>query len=368
MWTTNHDVWTVPVTGGAATKLTPNPAADMRPVYSRTASRSSCAPSDAPASRPTAGISTRTIERPERSARCSHRPTCRWTTSSSRPTESTIWFTAAREGTGNLYTVPAAGGTPKLVGSGRSGRRFQPADGFALFAKIVARRTARSVSASGRRRRRVSSPTRMAAGCPRVDLPNPTSLTATGAGGHAGAVLASQAAALRCRRRSIRSSSSFTAGRRAAGRTPGRTRWNPSLWAAQGWVVAAPNPRGSTGFGQKYVDEISQDWCGKAMTDLDAVFDAVSASPTSIARGTGIAGASYGGYAVDWLIGTHESIQGRGDPRRCVQPRVDGARHRGAVVPRVGVRRPAVERHGAAQLRAMLAASVGRPRSGRRRS
>src|SRR5262249_22260057 len=34
-------------------------------------------------------------------------------------------------------------------------------------------------------------------------------------------------------------------------------RWNPSLWAAQGYVVALPNPRGSTGFGQKYVDEIS---------------------------------------------------------------------------------------------------------------
>src|SRR5262249_25456597 len=40
-------------------------------------------------------------------------------------------------------------------------------------------------------------------------------------------------------------------------------RWNPVLWAAQGYVVALPNPRGSTGFGQKYVDEISGDWGGK---------------------------------------------------------------------------------------------------------
>src|SRR5262245_44491202 len=29
-------------------------------------------------------------------------------------------------------------------------------------------------------------------------------------------------------------------------------RWCPELWAAQGYVVALPNPRGSTGFGQKY--------------------------------------------------------------------------------------------------------------------
>ena len=52
-------------------------------------------------------------------------------------------------------------------------------------------------------------------------------------------------------------------------------RWNPSLWAAQGWVIAAPNPRGSTGFGQKFVDEITQDWAGRVMLDLDAVFNAV---------------------------------------------------------------------------------------------
>ena len=81
------------------------------------------------------------------------------------------------------------------------------------------------------------------------------------------------------------------------------SRWNPSLWAAQGWVVAAPNPRGSTGFGQKFVDEISQDWGGKVMTDLDAVFDAVVKLPYVDATRQGIAGASYGGYAVDWLIG-----------------------------------------------------------------
>ena len=47
-------------------------------------------------------------------------------------------------------------------------------------------------------------------------------------------------------------------------------RWNPQVWAAQGYVVALPNPRGSTGFGQKYVDEISGDWGGKCYDDLMA--------------------------------------------------------------------------------------------------
>jgi dipeptidyl aminopeptidase/acylaminoacyl peptidase len=80
-------------------------------------------------------------------------------------------------------------------------------------------------------------------------------------------------------------------------------RWNPSLWAAQGWVIVAPNPRGSTGFGQKFVDEITQDWAGKVMTDLYAVFDAAVKLPYVDASRQGIGGASYGGYAVNWLIG-----------------------------------------------------------------
>jgi dipeptidyl aminopeptidase/acylaminoacyl peptidase len=81
------------------------------------------------------------------------------------------------------------------------------------------------------------------------------------------------------------------------------SRWNPELWASQGWVIAAPNPRGSFGFGQKFVDDISQDWCGKVMTDMTAVFDTVTKLPYVDAQRTAVAGASYGGYAVDWLIG-----------------------------------------------------------------
>ncbi len=80
-------------------------------------------------------------------------------------------------------------------------------------------------------------------------------------------------------------------------------RWNPSLWAAQGWVVVAPNPRGSFGFGQQFTDEISKDWGGRVMTDLTAVFDAAIKLPYVDATRQGIAGASYGGYAVDWILG-----------------------------------------------------------------
>jgi acetyl esterase/lipase len=112
-------------------------------------------------------------------------------------------------------------------------------------------------------------------------------------------------------------------------------RWNPALWAAQGWVVAVPNPRGSTGFGQKFVDEISQDWCGKVMTHLNSVFDTVAKLPHVDGSRMGIAGASYGGYAVNWVIGQTGRFKGGRVARWRVQPRIDGARDRRAVVRRV---------------------------------
>ena len=78
-------------------------------------------------------------------------------------------------------------------------------------------------------------------------------------------------------------------------------RWNPSLWAAQGYVVVLPNPRGSTGFGQKFVDEITGDWGGKCYRDLVAALDYVEALPYVDRDRIGAAGASFGGYMMDWF-------------------------------------------------------------------
>ncbi len=78
-------------------------------------------------------------------------------------------------------------------------------------------------------------------------------------------------------------------------------RWNPSLWAAQGYVVALPNPRGSTGFGQKYVDEISGDWGGKCYDDLMAGLAYLEKQPFVDTNRMGAAGASFGGYMMNWF-------------------------------------------------------------------
>jgi dipeptidyl aminopeptidase/acylaminoacyl peptidase len=78
-------------------------------------------------------------------------------------------------------------------------------------------------------------------------------------------------------------------------------RWCPELWAAQGYVVALPNPRGSTGFGQKFVEEISGDWGGKCYDDLMKGADYVAALPYVDKDRMIASGASFGGYMMNWF-------------------------------------------------------------------
>jgi dipeptidyl aminopeptidase/acylaminoacyl peptidase len=81
-------------------------------------------------------------------------------------------------------------------------------------------------------------------------------------------------------------------------------RWNYNLFAAPGYVVIAPNPRGSTGFGQQFTDEISRDWGGRVFTDLMMALDhALAEYPFLDGERVAAAGASYGGYMMNWLQG-----------------------------------------------------------------
>jgi dipeptidyl aminopeptidase/acylaminoacyl peptidase len=81
-------------------------------------------------------------------------------------------------------------------------------------------------------------------------------------------------------------------------------RWNAQVFAAAGYVVVEPNPRGSTGYGQKFIDEINGDWGGKVFDDLMAVTDHIVANiPYADASRMTAAGGSYGGYMVDWILG-----------------------------------------------------------------
>lgn len=79
-------------------------------------------------------------------------------------------------------------------------------------------------------------------------------------------------------------------------------RWNVMAFAAQGWAVVLPNPRGSTGYGQAYVDAISRSW-GAGYADVMAVLDAAIAAGDVDGARTCAAGASYGGFMVNYING-----------------------------------------------------------------
>ena len=81
-------------------------------------------------------------------------------------------------------------------------------------------------------------------------------------------------------------------------------RWNPQVWASNGYIAFLPNPRGSTGYGQQFVNEISADWGGKAYTDImNGVADVLRRNSFIDKNRVGAAGASYGGYMINWIEG-----------------------------------------------------------------
>jgi dipeptidyl aminopeptidase/acylaminoacyl peptidase len=79
-------------------------------------------------------------------------------------------------------------------------------------------------------------------------------------------------------------------------------RWNPLLAVAQGYAVALPNPRGSTGFGQEFIQGIwGNVWGAQCYQDLMAVTDALAARPDIDGARTMAMGGSFGGYMTNWI-------------------------------------------------------------------
>lgn len=83
-------------------------------------------------------------------------------------------------------------------------------------------------------------------------------------------------------------------------------RWNFQLMAAQGYVIVAPNRRGTVSFGQEWTDQISGDYSGQNIQDYLVAIDEVSKEPWVDKDHRGCVGASYGGYSVYYLAGVHE--------------------------------------------------------------
>jgi dipeptidyl aminopeptidase/acylaminoacyl peptidase len=73
------------------------------------------------------------------------------------------------------------------------------------------------------------------------------------------------------------------------------------IYPGSGYVVAFPNPHGSTGYGQEYTSEISGDWGGLVFEDLMKVTDTLETLPYVDKNRVGAMGWSYGGYMMNWF-------------------------------------------------------------------
>ncbi|MBE3126283.1 MAG: S9 family peptidase, partial [Acidobacteria bacterium] len=81
-------------------------------------------------------------------------------------------------------------------------------------------------------------------------------------------------------------------------------RWNAQMFAAAGYVTAMVNFHGSTGYGQAFTDSISGDWGGKPYEDIIKAVGYLHGTYPFIDKDKlGAAGASYGGYMIDWIEG-----------------------------------------------------------------
>jgi dipeptidyl aminopeptidase/acylaminoacyl peptidase len=75
------------------------------------------------------------------------------------------------------------------------------------------------------------------------------------------------------------------------------------VYAAHGWAVFFTNPRGSTGYGEKFERGIELNWGGKDYVDIMNGVDAVLAKyPWIDKERLGVTGGSYGGFMTNWIV------------------------------------------------------------------
>lgn len=82
------------------------------------------------------------------------------------------------------------------------------------------------------------------------------------------------------------------------------TRWNPAVFAEQGYVVITPNVTGSSGYGMALQNGITENWGGRPYEDLVNGFEYVEENLSFVDTERAVClGASYGGYMCNWIQG-----------------------------------------------------------------
>ena len=298
---TNGDLFEVPVAGGTARRLTVNPGFDGGPTYSpdgKTIAYHAQVNAVNESDRwrlmlldRASGRARSLIESFDRSV-----DTVAWNGKGD-----TLYFNAEDRGQMPVFSVPVTGGTPKALTPGTFSGEFALApDGTLIVERVSLSRPAEIVvvPASGPERALVKPADKVLAG---VELAKAESFTFAGAGGESIQAFLVKPPAFDASKQ-YPMIMLLHGGPQTMWGDSWSYRWNAQMFASTGAVVVMINRHGSTGFGQAFTDQISGDWGGKAYDDVMKGLDFVlTAYPFIDGTRVAAAGASYGGYMVDWL-------------------------------------------------------------------
>jgi dipeptidyl aminopeptidase/acylaminoacyl peptidase len=303
-WSTNADVFVVPAAGGEAKRVSEAAGYDGGCRYSPDGALLAWR------SQARAGYEADRWQLVvlDRKTGATQKPTATF----DRPVESfafspdgkTIYFTAEEGGRSHVFSVPTAGGeVTTVLAGGTFGDLSVLPDGRTLVATEVALTHPAEVVRFGADGRGLARVTRvndaLLAG---FSLRPGESVAYTGAAGRSvQAWIVKPPAFDPARRYPLLV---LVHGGPQGAWTDGWTyRWNAQVFASAGYVVFMPNPRGSVGWGQAFTDDINRDWGGKAYEDVMKGTDFAESLPYVEKGRTTAAGASYGGYMINWIAG-----------------------------------------------------------------
>jgi dipeptidyl aminopeptidase/acylaminoacyl peptidase len=304
---TNNDVFVVPITGGTPKKISDSPGSDSTPLYSPDGKYI------AYRSQTRAGYESdrfRLILYEQKSGtRTDLTPNFdRWVEAFTwSPDSSTIYFSAEDRGTAPLWRVKISGGVPEQVVAGYNDEPVFSPDGKTIFFSRMSVRAPNEIYKAAIASTGIAQGDQLShlndALLSQIDMASLESFEFTGAN-------KTNVQGFLVKPPGFNPSQKYPmkflihGGPQGAWGDDWSYRWNPELFAANGYVIVMINPRGSTGYGQKFIDEINGDWGGKPFVDLMRGLDYVEKTYSFIDKDRECAlGASYGGYMIDWLLG-----------------------------------------------------------------
>ncbi|HKT26268.1 MAG TPA: S9 family peptidase [Terriglobales bacterium] len=304
---TNNDVFVVPITGGTPKKISSSPGSDSTPLYSPDG-RYIAYRSQARAGYESDRFRLFLYDRKSGATSDLTRNFDRWVDAFAwAPDSSSIYFVSEDHGAAPLWRVAIRGGEPQKIIAGFNDEPAVSPDGHTIFFSRMSIAAPNEIYKASIPNSGIAEAQQLShvndAVLSAVDMTPLESFEFTGAN-----KTKVQGFLLKPPRFNAANKYPMKflihGGPQGAWGDDWSYRWNPELFAANGYVVVMINPRGSTGYGQKFIDEINGDWGGKPYVDLMRGLDYVDKTYPFIDKDRECAlGASYGGYMIDWLLG-----------------------------------------------------------------